>query len=245
MLIPFNLLFTYPKKIKGIIHVGAHELEELEAYLKKNIYNIIWIEANPDKYDLIEKKINSYRKMALGRFAAGSKETKLKLNISNNGRSSSILKFGTHKKSYPSIKYLTSKIVNVMPIDQWIDNRSFDRHFFNFVNIDIQGYELEALKGLDRQLQFIDFLYLEVNFRQVYEKCSEVEDIDKFLKNYNFKRVGMFKTNKGWGDAIYVKRHFLLNKIYYIILIPSWRLINLPFKILKKLGKIFSKFFFC
>ena len=37
MLIPFNYLLIFPKKIKGIIHIGAHELEELKAYLRKNI----------------------------------------------------------------------------------------------------------------------------------------------------------------------------------------------------------------
>ena len=35
MLIPFSKLFTINKKINGIIHIGAHELEELPDYLRK------------------------------------------------------------------------------------------------------------------------------------------------------------------------------------------------------------------
>ena len=37
MLIPLKFLITDPKKIKGIIHIGAHELEELNVYLEKNL----------------------------------------------------------------------------------------------------------------------------------------------------------------------------------------------------------------
>ncbi len=46
MLINFNDLFLL-KKVNGIIHIGAHELEELSRYLKRNVSRVIWIEANP------------------------------------------------------------------------------------------------------------------------------------------------------------------------------------------------------
>ncbi len=59
MLIPFKFLTTNPEKIKGIIHIGAHELEELEVYLEKKVERVIWIEANPEKYKLIEKKLKN------------------------------------------------------------------------------------------------------------------------------------------------------------------------------------------
>ena len=109
MLIPLKYFINFQIPIKGIIHVGAHELEELEDYLKRGIDKIIWIEANPEKFKTIEKKIIHYENMYLGKFAASSKEGHVKLNVANNGQSSSILEFGTHKKSYPNIEY-TSKI---------------------------------------------------------------------------------------------------------------------------------------
>tara|TARA_B100000941_G_C28456914_1_gene528467 strand:+ start:788 stop:1225 length:438 start_codon:yes stop_codon:yes gene_type:complete len=134
------------------------------------------------KYKLIEKKIKHFKKMTLGKFAAGSKKDKVKLNIEDNGQSSSILEFGTHKQSYPNISYLSSKEVDVIPLDNWIEENSMNRELYNFVNIDIQGYELEALKGMIKQLKYIDYLYLEVNFRQVYKNCSELKDIDSFFE---------------------------------------------------------------
>mgnify|MGYP001301683547 CR=1 FL=1 len=233
MLIPFkNLLIN--KKIKGIIHIGAHELEEMKDYLKKGINRIIWVEANPEKYKYIEKKIQKFNLMDLAKIAAGSKERNTKLNIANNGQSSSILEFGTHAKSYPNIYYTSQISVPEMPIDKWIDINIKDRKNYNFINIDIQGYELEALKGMRKQIKFADYIYLEVNFKEVYKNCCNLEKIDDFLKKFNFHRVGTYRTIKGWGDAIYTKEDVLISKLYYLVLIPIIRLIRIPKKIFIK-----------
>lgn len=231
MLIPFKYLILFPIQVKGIIHIGAHELEELNQYLGKNIRRIIWIEANPQKYDFLKKKLSYYEQMDLGEFAAGSSEKKLTLNISNNGESSSFLELGTHKYSYPKINYVSKEEVDVIPVDKWIQKNKKSRRNYNFINIDIQGYELEALKGMKKQLSFADYVYLEVNYDEVYKKCPRLKDIDLFLRKFKFKRVGMLKTNQGWGDAIYTKKFVLLNRVYYAIMVPIVELLNMPKKI--------------
>jgi len=43
-------------KVTGIIHVGGHEAEELHPYLLSGVKRILWIEANPEKSSLIQKK---------------------------------------------------------------------------------------------------------------------------------------------------------------------------------------------
>ena len=51
MLIPFMNLIFYQRKIRGIIHIGAHELEEMNDYLNSGVKKIIWVVANPEKYE--------------------------------------------------------------------------------------------------------------------------------------------------------------------------------------------------
>ena len=80
MLIPFNSLIFYPKKVKGIIHIGAHELEEMNDYLNRGVKKIIWVEANPEKYEFIKKTIKNYKSMKLAQIAAGSQEREVALN---------------------------------------------------------------------------------------------------------------------------------------------------------------------
>ena len=105
MLINFNDLLFLSSKVKGIIHIGAHNLEELQDYLKGNVTRVIWIEANPEKYNFIEEKLKKLENMVLGKFAAGEKSDFHTLNLANNGQSSSLLEFGTHKMSYPNKLY--------------------------------------------------------------------------------------------------------------------------------------------
>ena len=57
MLINLETLFNkYKLNIKGIIHIGAHELEEKGFYNKLNIYDIIWIEGNQNIVDRFKGK---------------------------------------------------------------------------------------------------------------------------------------------------------------------------------------------
>ena len=122
MLINFNDLFFLPNKVNGIIHIGAHKLEELPDYLKGNVRKVIWIEANPDKYNFIEEKLKRFDNMTLGKFAAGQKNEVQMLNLSNNGQSSSLLEFGTHKMRYPDIDYISKIQVETKPLDNWLDD---------------------------------------------------------------------------------------------------------------------------
>jgi hypothetical protein len=48
MLIKFKDIVAKYGKPKGIIHIGAHKMEEREDYLASGIKDIIWIEANPE-----------------------------------------------------------------------------------------------------------------------------------------------------------------------------------------------------
>jgi hypothetical protein len=76
---------------------------------------------------------------------------------------------------------------------------------YNFINMDVQGYELEVLKGAENTLKYIDYVYCEVNRDEVYENNAYIEQIDDFLGKYNMKRVETDWSGNIWGDAFYVK----------------------------------------
>jgi hypothetical protein len=47
----------------------------------------------------------------------------------------------------------------------------------------------------------------EINKEEMYEGCVLVEDLDKFLLNYGFKRMVTYWQQDGetWGDGLYLK----------------------------------------
>ena len=54
-------------------------------------------------------------------------------------------------------------------------------------------------------LNNFDYVYAEVNQKELYENCELVDQIDEYLKKYNFVRETTVWTQHGWGDAVYVK----------------------------------------
>jgi FkbM family methyltransferase len=210
MLIPLDYIFKkYEMDITGIIHIGAHLCEELNDYLNCNVGKdkIIWVEANPKLVE-INKKIDPKRKIK-NFICCDTDEGYTRLNITNNSASSSILDLGSHLVSYPSVKYIGSVNVKNKRLDTMYKEEQLPYDFANFLSIDIQGAELLALKGMGDLLKYYDYLYLEINKDYVYKNCCLVNEIDDYLKNFNFERVETKWTTQNWGDGFYVKKNLL------------------------------------
>jgi hypothetical protein len=124
-------------------------------------------------------------------------------HISNNGQSSSILELGLHKFFHPDVHYINSFKSQSKRLDNLLSKYSDIP--FNFLNLDIQGVELRALKSLGNYLEKVDYIYTEVNSDYVYEKCDLIGDIDSYLELFRFKRVETSWSGNKWGDAFYVK----------------------------------------
>lgn len=198
-----NILNQYDISINGILHVGAHECEE------KNVYNnwgiedkdIVWVDANSK---LIEQNKaigipNCYTSVL------DEVERNTTFNITNNGQSSSLLDFGTHSNSYPSI--VINQIINVKTetLNQFFIKNKLDYKKYNFWNFDIQGVELQVFRGSKELLQYVDCIYVEVNTGEVYKGCGLMDDMDILLKTYGLVRVMTNMTSANWGDAIYIR----------------------------------------
>ena len=75
-----------------------------------------------------------------------------------------------------------------------------------FLNLDVQGAELEVLKGATQLLESpeLKFIWCEVSWDSVYKDAPLLPDINDFLKQHRFHHVG---TRTDWeihGDALYV-----------------------------------------
>jgi len=89
-------------------------------------------------------------------------------------------------------------------VDTFFERNNLDSTNYDFWNFDIQGAELMALQGGIESIKHVKALYLEVNEKELYQKCGLITDIDDFLSKYNFKRVLTSMTCHGWGDALYI-----------------------------------------
>jgi FkbM family methyltransferase len=205
MLINFtNLRKKYNMNIKGIIHVGAHYGEEIQEYVDNGIQKITVFEPLSENFDVLSQRLQNVNADIQGyQVALGSKKGTATMYLSSNeAQSSSILKPKEHLEHHPDVSFDGTEQVEVDTLD------TFDIGESNFINIDVQGYELEVFKGSQKTLEQIDYVYCEVNRGEMYEGNPMVEELDEFLSEYGFERVETHwpETWYKWGDALYIKK---------------------------------------
>lgn len=197
-----ELVQKYQVKIKGLIHVGAHYGQEYEIYQKLGIDNLIFFEPLGQNFEILKTHVGE--KAKLFQLALGNENKKVKMYVesANNGMSSSILKPQKHLEQYPQIVFDQEEIVEMVRLDDFLS----EKENYNFLIIDVQGYELEVLKGSRETLTNISGILTEVNRDELYSHCVRVEELDNFLKNFNFFRVETNWEGGTWGDAFYLKK---------------------------------------
>ncbi len=195
----------YNMNITGVIHVGGHYGEEYDTYRGiPSIKNIAFFEPDEDSYKkLIEKTKHDTDvvcfKKALGPFTGTANFYR---SPDCEGQANSILEPYKVNNIYPSIVFNNVATVEVEALDRY----KFDSTY-NFLNMDVQGGELNVLLGATSTLHNIHYITTEVNTDELYKNCALIEDLDYFLGKYKFKRVetGLEVQTQTWGDALYIK----------------------------------------
>lgn len=194
----------YLKNLKGAIHVGAHLAEERDWYNQMGFTEVLWFEANPDMHPKLTQNLKLYENQVAFNFGIHDSLEEALLHVSsNNGESSSLLELGVHSKYHPNVTYIKDIKAKFIRLDTFFKKAAFSISSFNFLNIDVQGTELNVLLSLGKEITKLDYIYLEVNDEKLYKGCALIPDVDEYLRQFNFIRVLTHFTKAHWGDAFY------------------------------------------
>lgn len=207
LIIPLkSLIDKYKINVNGIIHCGAHEGEEAIEYDTNGIRHVVWIEAIPEVFNRLKTNVKKYNHVTINSCVSDVDNEKKIFHVSNNFQSSSLLDFGTHKNVHKEIHFTKDIEVITKKISTIIKENNLDITNYNFLNLDLQGAELMALRGLDEYIHNMDYIYMEVNTNELYIGCPLINEIDSYLGQFGFKRKEtVVYQNLGWGDAFYIK----------------------------------------
>lgn len=207
MMISFNYLFEkHNIKPTGVLHLGSSTGQELSTYIQFGMKPIVFIEAIPSVYEELLKNIASCPDaIAINECVGDEDGRKVTFNVSNNqGQSSSFLELAHHKIIHPEVHYVETIEMTTKTVATIVHENGIDLSKINFLNADLQGVELLALKGIGTMLLYFKYLYLEVNAKEVYAGCALVEEIDQYVAEYGFRRVETGEWVAGsWTDALY------------------------------------------
>jgi FkbM family methyltransferase len=191
---------------RGVIHVGAHEGQELDTYLEMGFKHIFFIEANPQTYERLQHHVGRRPEVRIAHCAICAHNGSVALRVTSAEASSSILPLKRHLDLYPEILEAAQVTVRARRLDDLLDEMGLPVEDYNFLHMDIQGAELLALQGAPRTLTGIAAISTEINYAELYEGCPPVEDLDDFLGPHGFvRRVTSTPTHPSWGDAFYVR----------------------------------------
>jgi FkbM family methyltransferase len=208
MLIPFKEVITkYNLKPKGILHIGAWDGAEMLDYAAEGVTNVVFIEAQESIFPTLLGRIYRWPNAKAFLCCVSDKEEEVNFLVTSNGQSSSILELGEHAQIYPNIVVTESIKMFTTTVEKLFQKEGIDKTAYDFVNIDVQGAELKAIKGMGDMINHVKVFYLEVNKKKTYQDCALVEEIDEFLAGHNFKRVETSRwVDDCWGDAIYIRQ---------------------------------------
>ena len=202
MLLDFDdILKKHNMKIKGVIHIGAHYGQEHLLYKKNGIKNIVYFEPLSKNFNVLKENVKD--EAILYNLALGNKNEYVEMFVENenNGQSSSILQPKLHLTQYPHITFNSKETVKM----DKLDNIKLELENYNFINIDVQGYELEVFKGAIETLNSIDYIISEINRDELYVNCTKFDALCEFLSNFGFEPIEQSWIGRTWGDGLFIK----------------------------------------
>ncbi len=194
---------------QGIAHIGGWKCEEVHKY--KKLFGdipVVFVEPNNKLKPFIDENLKYYKKVRCEYVALGNKDSQvfLNLNFSNPdnddiGQSSSVLEPLLH----PPIG--TRKV----EVEMTTADKLFKEDNVDFLSIDVQGYELEVLKGAEKLLNQVKYVITEVNKTEQYKGCVLIDELDDYLNRFGFLRMETewWGGDGDWGDAFYIKDDML------------------------------------
>jgi len=206
-----KLCQQYSVAPRGVIHIGAHEGQEMQEYQVMGADKVLFVEANPSVFERLKLHIAGIPNVWVANCAISNQNGTVNLRVNSHDMSSSILPLKLHKEIYPGMLEVNQVTVTSKTLDSLMQESPLNSSEFNILVIDIQGAELLALQGAKETLKYIDAISTEVNCEELYEGCALIDQVDDFLKEYGFERVAVATpSHPSWGDAFYVKKAVII-----------------------------------
>ena len=202
-----KILNILKKKIQNklvIIDVGAHFGETISIFKRNFDYKKIYsFEASPLNFKILKNNhpngLNS--NIEIYNYALGERKAEYFINQAVESSSSTIndlnlkSKYFSKKLSVLNIKdqksYLKKIPIKIITLDSFIDDKKINK--IDLLKIDTEGYELNILKGLERNFNKIKLIYFEHHYDDMIIKNYKFSDINNLLIKFGFKKIAKNK----------------------------------------------------
>ena len=198
-----------------LIDVGANRGNFSDHFFKSTkLSKALMIEPIPLLAEFLRDKYRDNPNIAIFEKALSDTEKKSSFNIANNdGQSSSISEIGErHLIASPDTIIVSSFDVELQTLDNLASDLNSNRIF---LKIDVQGHELDVLKGSTKTLEKVIAIHIEVSNQHLYSNDTLGFQVWSFLNDYGFTLYGIdpwFRDAKHNGELIQADFFFIKNQ---------------------------------
>lgn len=179
--------FFVPRRGDVVIDVGAHigRYSMTGSRLVGKEGKVIAIEASPSNYEMLNRniKLNRLTNVLTVNCAAFSKEATVKLYEPDETASI----YNTVMSSRADVNHAKYAEVNASALDSIIGSTGFSTSSIDWIKIDVEGAELEVLKGATQILSACRDISLLVEVHDIRD-CNHFGNIVEFLSRFGLTK---------------------------------------------------------
>jgi FkbM family methyltransferase len=189
---PTLLRFIRERNVTVLLDIGAN-LGQYAFALRDLGFEgrIISFEPLEEQFKLLEKEGLHDQRWECHKFAIGEEEKDITIRISANSESSSILPMlDLHLEACPSSAYIKEQPAKIKRLDMFLP-QTIDESDRLMIKIDVQGYELKALKGAGKFLSRVEVIDIELSLVPLYDGQPLFLEIMSFFEENGFVPVSI------------------------------------------------------
>jgi FkbM family methyltransferase len=187
------------RKITLLLDVGANT-GEFAASVRASGYagRIVSFEPLSEPHVRLLERSSADPRWDVRKLALGDTDGSAEINVAGNIASSSLLPMGSrHLQSAPESAYVARERIEAARLDTvWDDLASQGDRVW--LKLDVQGYELHALRGVEAVLDRIEVVQAEMGFQHLYEGDATWHELIDWLEARGFRLAGL---EPGFEDA--------------------------------------------
>lgn len=192
--------------MSGIIHVGAHRGEEVDSYLAWGLKPVLCFE--PQQLNRPEWQGGDVRFVPL---ALGDRTGTMELRVPRHLHDSR-QRDTQSASALPLIDWRACDIgwtpptdydierVSVFRFDEWANVTGLDVGVYDHLAIDVQGMELQVLRGFGVALNLMNEVIVECSEEPIYEGGASAGEVRDHLAGFGLRQVTAIPVH---GDVLF------------------------------------------
>ncbi len=184
-------------------HNGFDTAQMAMLFPRAHIYGF---EPIPDLFKNATANTRKFSNVRLFPLALGESIGEGVIHVSEGGvgGSSSLLEPKEHLNLFPDVKFEKKIKIQTTTLDDWALENNISK--IDFMWLDMQGYEMTALKAGKHILATVKAIYMEVASKEIYHGAPLVDEIVDWMKNQGFYvHKKYMQDDEIYGEMLFVR----------------------------------------